>query len=529
MKKNILSALALCTVLFGCQKNEVFQTDSSGDDLHATLYDISTRTIMDGNTVRWSEGDQIVAFMKSTYGHKYQVKSSFVGKTYADFSRISSASGDDLSVGMEWDHNVAYYPYADGIECMKSDNAYTLEVVLPENQTYVAKTFSDGLWPMAAVSEDNNITFRNVCGGIKIQLKGTQNVESVTLQGNNSEILAGNATVMVYTDGAAPSVEMASDASKVVTLDCDTGVQLSKDVATEFIIVIPPTEFSDGFTVTFNDYAGKKYPIVADNRNEVIRSSLLVMPEVSIASSGDEIVFPELTRYDYIDEYGINRGKGKQIGNTVWAPVNCGYHDTDFEYGKLYQWGRKYGHGYYGSLYDGNGLPYYWRYEDSIRPEYVHGPVSLSEGQSPSNSNRHFMSSDWLSVRDDLLWNAGDEENPVRTDNDPCPEGWRVPTYTELSELGQNHSIWNSFETVGHGFYFTGVVSFDFGIPMIPIPACGYHDCYDDLGKDRNLVGYFWSSLPYEDAAFYLRFDCNGTSMVTNQRGNGYSIRCVQE
>jgi hypothetical protein len=52
--------------------------------------------------------------------------------------------------------------------------------------------------------------------------------------------------------------------------------------------------------------------------------------------------------YDYVDEYGINHGPGVEIGGVIWAPVNCGYNETDFKYGKLYQWGRKYGQGYNG-------------------------------------------------------------------------------------------------------------------------------------------------------------------------------------
>lgn len=49
---------------------------------------------------------------------------------------------------------------------------------------------------------------------------------------------------------------------------------------------------------------------------------------------------------DYIDEYSVNHGKGTTVGMATWAPVNCGYHKDDYKYGKLYQWGRKYGQGY---------------------------------------------------------------------------------------------------------------------------------------------------------------------------------------
>lgn len=61
------------------------------------------------------------------------------------------------------------------------------------------------------------------------------------------------------------------------------------------------------------------------------------------AMSGDYAVSAKCTiniSGDYVDEHGINRGKGIQVYGVVWAPVNCGYHETDFPWGKLYQWGR---------------------------------------------------------------------------------------------------------------------------------------------------------------------------------------------
>ena len=36
------------------------------------------------------------------------------------------------------------------------------------------------------------------------------------------------------------------------------------------------------------------------------------------------------TTLNYIDEYGINHGGGILIGGILWAPVNCGYHATDY-------------------------------------------------------------------------------------------------------------------------------------------------------------------------------------------------------
>ena len=109
--------------------------------------------------------------------------------------------------------------------------------------------------------------------------------------------------------------------------------------------------------------------------------------------SAEKTPAPEPQSGDYVDEYGINHGQGIRIGTTVWAPVNCGYHATDYKYGKLYQWGRKYGQWYFGEFYDGD-----WdqTYSDGFVPEIVAGPVSLSVGQSEANAGKFYYNSNSL-------------------------------------------------------------------------------------------------------------------------------------
>ena len=271
MKKHILSTLAICAALFGCQKNEVYETQSSDIDLHATIEDnASTKTVLDeNNNIRWSEGDQIVAFMKSSLGLKYQVAEESVGKTSARFVKKVNGNSDDLYGGTDWNHNVVYYPYSEAVEAAKSGVNYTLDVVLPAEQTYAPESFGNGSMAMVAVSEDNNITFKNVCGGMKLQLKGAQKVVAIKLEGKNSEKLSGAATVTAYTDGETkPAITMASGASTSVTLNCGTGVQLNEATPTEFIITLPPVLFSKGFTVVVNDVTGLVYTIDTDKCNE---------------------------------------------------------------------------------------------------------------------------------------------------------------------------------------------------------------------------------------------------------------------
>jgi uncharacterized protein (TIGR02145 family) len=241
---------------------------------------------------------------------------------------------------------------------------------------------------------------------------------------------------------------------------------------------------------------------------------------------------PASNQKDYIDEYGVNHGQGIEIDGVVWAPVNCGYHKTDFKYGKLYQWGRKYGQGYSGSLWDINEH-YVGTYSDGIVPNIKSDPVSLATGQSKSNSNVFYIGDsnnyDWLSPQDDNLWNAGTESKPVKTEYDPCPEGWRVPTNAELDNLNNHYSSWTTDENGQVGYWFSGSSSYSSSSQKVFLPAAGYR-IFDSGGAGgRGNNGIYWSSRPYSYYSNNLYFYSGFVDMYSLYRANGFSVRCVQK
>ena len=613
MKRILFAAIAASAMIIACQKTEENFEQSDAHELHASIEaDGASKTVLDeNNNVRWSEGDQIVAFMKTSLGLKYQLKDSYIGETSGYFSKVSAGASDDLGAGMEWDHIVAYYPYAESIKCARSSDNYAIDVVLPTEQTYKVDSFGNGAWPMVAVSKDNDITFKNVCGGMKLQLKGTQKVVAIKLEGKNKEKLSGAATVTAYTDGETkPAITMASGASTSVTLNCGSGVQLNESTATEFIIALPPVLFSKGFTVTVTDTDSKTYTVETDKANTVLRSSILNMPAFKLGNNpseeepgDDELIVPVVTvslsstslklydgdtyqltatvkpkdatdktvvwssdmpsvatvdqsghvtsisagtanisasaggkvakctvtvssrvvaTADYIDEYGVNHGKGTAIGMAIWAPVNCGYHKDDYKYGKLYQWGRRYGQGYdenYASV-----------------PTIEEGGISAITGQHKSKSNVFFTSAwefnnDWLYPQDSKLWNSGTDSNPVKTENDPCPEGWRVPTYAELYELNNNYSSFTTDDNGRSGRWFSGPNSYTASVPQVFFPAAGYRDYNYGRAYDRGYDGgAYWSSRPNGYYGAYILGFYGGLALMSyNYRANGYPVRCVQD
>ena len=290
--KKILFIIFMCSLLGACQVNELTEQRNINEIYARIECDIETKTCKDAdNNIRWSEGDQVAAFMKSSLSLKYQIKPSYVGKTSGCFSKISSDSSDDLYAGFEMNHNVLYYPYGDDIYIERFGDDYHLNVVLPAEQTYSENSFGNGAMPMLAVSEGDDIVFKNICGGMKLKLKGNKKITSIKLDGKNNEKLSGTAILTAYADGKSPTIEMSSDASASVILDCGAGVQLTEDNITEFIIALPPVTFRQGFTVSLTDAEANIYTIESNRANLVRRSSLLVMPVITLGNSGPE--YPE--------------------------------------------------------------------------------------------------------------------------------------------------------------------------------------------------------------------------------------------
>ena len=261
----------------------IVEDDFSGD----------TKTILnDSGNVLWKQGDQVSIFAASTVNEQYQVSDASDGKTSATLNKIPSSS---FVAGTDIDNNVAFYPYASTAELSKSGSSYIISgIELPATQTYVAGSFGNGAFPMATVTsstEDMNLKFKNVLGGLKLQLKGTATITSITVTGNNNEILCGDAEVtMAY--GGVPSISLSDASAKTVTLDCGAGVTLDSETATPFIIALPPMTMTGGFKVTVTDSEGKQMEIKTTKSQTITRSNLLKMPAVTYEGEGIQGVTP---------------------------------------------------------------------------------------------------------------------------------------------------------------------------------------------------------------------------------------------
>ena len=496
-----------------------------------------TRTsLAEGNYIAWSDGDRIAVFQGSVDPDCFEVSDASAGKTRASFEAVSLEGSTGSGVVSSHKENLALYPYSEGAYCKlyetSQGSAPTYMIgsfFYPQNQTYASGSFPADALVMAAVTEslsDKNLKFKAASAVLRFKVKGSTSLKSIKVIGNYGESLAGEGEILLSADSGIKSVTVYSGKPSV-TLDCGKGVALDESEATVFMLCIPPTDFAEGFTVTFTDTEGVEDVRTVSKSLSVKQGHIFGMSEITFGQA-----YEPSGEYDYVDEYGINHGPGVEIDGVVWAPVNCGYHKTDFKYGKLYQWGRKYGQGYDGDLYDINGNKT-GTYTDATVPTVKSGPVSLSTGQSESNEDYFYKNDsepwDWLSSPNGYLWRIGFESRLIKTEYDPCPEGWRVPTYAEFEALAENKSSWATDSKGQAGYWFSGSKPYSSSVPRVFFPAAGRRDYYDGKASDRGLNGYYWSSHSDVDFSYYFYFLDYGAYLGGFNRGCGSSVRCVKD
>ena len=334
---SVLAGLMLC----GCQKEELKIEETPEQktftaEIENNSDGVATKTSLDdqGN-VLWSSEDKVSIFAGTTANAEYQVAEA--GKTSATLNPVS---GSESGTGTEISGNVAYYPYSSTLT-ISADGTTISGITLPATQKYAQASFASGAFPMAAVTasaDETQLKFKNILGGLKLQLTGTAKVRSISVSGNNNEILCGSANVTV-SSSADPEITLSDQTATIVTLDCGTeGVQLNETTATPFIIALPPVEMTTGFTVTITDTDGKDMEITTTNSKSIQRSKLLKMKSkeykadnpFTITSVGETSV--AIVKHgdptDISLEYRINGGKWAEYSVTKTGtaiPLSDGY------------------------------------------------------------------------------------------------------------------------------------------------------------------------------------------------------------
>ena len=127
--------------------------------------------------------------------------------------------------------------------------------------------------------------FKNSGGYLVLKFYGKGiSVSSITLEGRNEEPLSGEATWKPAI-GAVPDFAFASTAGTSITLSCTEPVALgaTKEEATVFWIVVPPTDFKKGIKLTVTGTDGKTITKETDKDLTIVRNTLLRVSPVEVS------------------------------------------------------------------------------------------------------------------------------------------------------------------------------------------------------------------------------------------------------
>ena len=254
-----------------------------------------------------------------------------------------------------------------------------------------------------------------------------------------------------------------------------------------------------------------------------------------LSDSGENI--PREPGLDYIDEYGINHGGGILVGGILWAPVNCGYHATDYPYGKLYQWGRRHGQGY--------GEPYMNKETGNVNPDKTTANVVragrwVTPAEARQHPNNFYARGDgaalfnWT-VNNTKLWNTFTDDGIIsKSEDDPCPKGWRLPDLQDFYVLVKHYSEVSEYPAGGpKGRWFSGPEEYGCNVPRIFLPLTGVRSLAGECGARDSFVRY-WSGRHGggEGLVWHLFFSTDDNRVEVNPVAyphEGFAVRCVKE
>lgn len=466
---------ALLLMAVSCKKDKQTEVENAGSGFRATVecHAGDSKTHLDGKAVQWDANDAIL------------VKSSTCG----DPKRFTTAQGgasvvfdaaETLPENFYTPDYTAYYPAS----AFLSD-----QLTLSGTQTYVVNSFAAGANPMAAQSSDTKLSFKNVCGLLKLELYSETacNVANITLTSSNSDEMLWGTGSVILAEGI-PSLGDLEDGGNMLILNCN-GEPMSTESASpsSYFFVVPANTLGNGFIVKVTDTEGKTWMKIATASQDkvIVRSKITKMPSLQVATSAPV--------YETVD-LGLPSG-------LLWATFNVGASSPE-QFGDYFQWGGT---------------------TPLTSTDNAGWLICPFNDRSSDYNDTYFRSVKDEVCPDNVLALAYDAAR-AKWGGD-----WRMPTAEEWQELYDNTTHeWTNQNGV-NGWLFTG------NGQALFLPAAGCR--YSNILGYTNSAGWYWSSslrdlgMPFIalDNSFCMTF--NNVSLVPQdfyQRRNAYPIRPVR-
>lgn len=187
----------------------------------------------------------------------------------------------------------------------------------------------------------------------------------------------------------------------------------------------------------------------------------------------------------------------------IWANKNLGAASvattsTDAaSYGNHYQWGKA--QAFTSAYSTANNVA------GTVASAAVAGTNFITNGTTPF---------DWISVKNDNLWNTGTASAPTKTAQDPCPTNYRVPTETEFNNERLAFTSNNAA-----GAYAS----------VLKLPVAGARNDSNGTLSSVGTHGRYWSSAVSGTSARALSFLSSTAFMHSSSRASAFAVRCIKQ
>lgn len=270
MKRLTVFTLIAVSMLPACT-NEALQEKAANQNYSFTARTdagIKTRTclgeVLSNETypLLWEKGDRIIIAPSGKPATSYY-ETQGQDNDVAEFRFISGLEGNAMPP--ENTALTALYP-ADAYKF--TDGKHTINI--PENQTYRKNNISSGTMPMIAGATSRELSFRNVCGILRLRLNTLeQDIRLSSIKVAADKGLAGPIATFEGTDVTWNNPD--GETGRGITLSCD-GVALSPEPE-DFYIVLPPGNYS-GFKIQLETEGPDKKTYRMDGVLEIERSAI---------------------------------------------------------------------------------------------------------------------------------------------------------------------------------------------------------------------------------------------------------------